>query len=63
MPLSPHQVTNNANSKLIRLELALADRSRSVIDRMVDVVTIADAYRAEVGDHPASKLPRPTSRN
>lgn len=48
MSLSPHQVTSNANSKMLRIEHIVNDRTRPTPERMVEIAAIVDEFRAGV---------------
>lgn len=48
MSISPHQVTSNANSKMLMIERIAADRTRPTPERMVEIAALVDDFRRAV---------------
>lgn len=59
MPIDTAAVTNNANSKVLRIERIVEDRGTPTPERMNAIAAIVDEWRSGVGPVHAAPAPRP----
>lgn len=54
--IAPHQVVSRSNSDMLRIDRISADLHRSPVERMAEIVRVADEFRSAVAGSTADPL-------